>query len=101
MDNIIIQVIILLAGLAGWIFCSFPVLRYVIYWSEGSFRWPLLGWLLLMVLSIFLAKMSLFSLIGWPAPGTWTSRLFFPGLLFGSYFLPFIKEWIMFKMKSK
>lgn len=101
MDNSIVQLIFLLAGLSGWIFSSFPVLRYVIYWSEGSYRWQLIPWLLLMVLCIFILKMSLFSLTGWPVPGSWASRLFFPFMLFSSYLLPFIKEYLVHFVKKK
>jgi hypothetical protein len=88
------QIIILILSIAGWIFSSFPTLRYIIYLTEGDFRWQIIPWYLLLTASIFGMKFSLFVLTGWPAPGSWSSRLFYLIFLFGAYMLPFIREYL-------
>ncbi|MFM9004740.1 MAG: hypothetical protein ACKOSR_04460, partial [Flavobacteriales bacterium] len=72
---------LLLIGAFGWWFTASPLLRYMVHLSERDFRYPLVGWFAGITVSIFILKFSLFALCGWPAPGTWSSRLFFPTLL--------------------
>lgn len=92
MNHIAIQVFLLLLGIIGWAGCASPMLRYMIDLAEGKFRWQLVMWFLLMVLSIFLIKFALFSITGWPEPGTWGSRLFLGIALATSYVVPFLRE---------
>jgi hypothetical protein len=92
MESPYLQIVFLILSVAGWIYCSFPTLRYLVDWSEGRLRWQLGMWFLILTVSIFLMKFSLFSLMGWPAPGTWASRLFFGFGLIGAYCLPFVRE---------
>ncbi len=94
MDHIAVQLLLLLVGLAGWIYCSFPMLRYMVDWTEGRYRWQLLLWFVLIALSIFILKFALYSIVGWPSPGSWASRLFFGFALILSYSFPFIREWL-------
>jgi hypothetical protein len=93
------HIVLLLIGAFGWWYTASPVLRYMIFLSERDFRYPLLGWFASITASIFILKFSLFTLIGWPAPGTWGSRLFFPILLFASPLVPFLSEVIRDKRK--
>jgi hypothetical protein len=92
MDYIAIQVFLLLLGIVGWALCASPMLRYMIDLAEGRFRWQLVMWFVLMILSIFLIKFALFGITGWPEPGTWGSRLFLGIALAGSYGVPFMRE---------
>jgi hypothetical protein len=64
----------------------------MVFLAEKSFRWPLIGWFTGITISIFLVKLSLFSLTGWPAPGTWSSRFFYPLWLFASPLVPYLRE---------
>jgi len=89
------QIIILLIALGGWVYCAFPTLRYIVDASEGNYKWQLAGWFLLLTVCIFGVKMSLYSLTGWPSPGTWNSRLFYLYMLTGAYLLPFLREYIL------
>lgn len=101
MDTIAIQVFLLLAGIGGWALSSIPMLRYMIDLSEKRFRWPLIGWMILIVVSIYLIKFSLYSLVHWPAPGTLGSKLFFGFVLILSYAVPFVWEWIRSILNKK
>jgi hypothetical protein len=89
------QIIIIVAATAGWALSATPTLRYIVDVSEGRFRWQLLGWFTLLTTCIFLLKMSLYDLTGWPAPGTWASRLFYLELLLAAYLVPFAREIIL------
>lgn len=100
MEHIAIQVFLLLLGIVGWALCASPMLRYMIDLAEGRFRWQLVMWFLLMILSIFLIKFALFGIAGWPGPGTWGSRLFLGIALAASYVVPFIREGIRGRMKK-
>jgi|694.fasta_scaffold31659_3 hypothetical protein len=95
MTENIVQFIILVSAIVLWAYSAFPTLKYIVYASEGSYRWPLAGWFALLTASIFLLKFSLFAITGWPGPGTWASRLFFPGGLALAYLLPFAKEYLV------
>jgi hypothetical protein len=86
------HIILLIVALFGWFRLATPLLAHMVFLSEGDFRWPLLGWFTGMTLCIFLIKFSLFSLVGWPAPGTWSSRFFYPVWLFASPLVPFLRE---------
>ncbi len=89
------HIILLVVGLALWLYASFPTLRYMIELTDGQFNWKLVLWLVIMIISIFLIKFSLFSLTGWPAPGTWMSRLFLGIGLFMAYLVPFAREYLL------
>lgn len=89
------QIIILLLSAGLWAYSAFPTLKYIVYASEGDYRWGLAGWFLLLTASIFVAKFSLYSIVDWPAPSTWASRLFFPVGLLLAYLLPFIREYLI------
>jgi hypothetical protein len=90
----ILNIIILLAALVGWYFFSFHVLRYMVDASEGLWKWQLAGYLLLLCGCIFLLKFTIHSFTGWPAPGSWFSRLFLGLGLVASYLVPFIREYL-------
>ncbi len=92
MDHIAIQIFLLLAGIAGWALCSIPMLRYMVDLSEGRFRWQLVMWFALILVSVFVLKFALYSISGWPSPGTWASRLFLGFALLLSFAVPFIRE---------
>jgi hypothetical protein len=94
MEHIAVQVFLLLLGVVGWALCASPMLRYMIDLAEGRFRWQLVMWFVLMILSIFLMKFALYTITGWPGPGTWGSRLFLGIALVASYAVPFINEFI-------
>lgn len=90
----IIHIFFLLLALTGWYFFSFKVLRYMVDASEGQWKWELAAFLLLLSGSIFLLKFALFGLLGWPAPGSWASRLFLGFGLVSSYLVPFGREYV-------
>lgn len=90
----IIHIFFLLFALTGWYFFSFKVLRYMVDASEGHWKWELAAFLLLLSGSIFLLKFALFGLLGWPAPGSWASRLFLGFGLVSSYLVPFGREYV-------
>ena len=92
MTDQIAQIFLLLAGFSAWAISASPLLKYMIYAAEKDYRWPLAGWFLLITIAIFVMKFSLSSLIAWPTPGTWSSRLFYPVLLFAAYGVPFALE---------
>ncbi len=94
MSQQILHIILLIAATTGWILCSFPMLRYMVEATEGRYKWQLLLWIVLMIISIFLFKLSIFSLTGWPAPDSWSSRLFLGFGLFASYLVPFGREYL-------
>lgn len=95
MSQQILHIILLIAATVGWIFASFPMLRYMVYATEGLYKWQLLLWIALMVISIFLFKFAIYALTGWPEPGTWASRLFLGFGLFASYLVPFGREYLV------
>ncbi len=86
------HVILMIIGLAGWILTATPLLAHMVFLAEKDFRWPLLGWFTAITISIFLMKFSLLSLGGWPAPGSWSSRFFYPLWLFASPLVPYLRE---------
>jgi hypothetical protein len=89
----------MILGIGLWLYASFPTLRWMVELTEGRFHWKLVLWLLVLIISIFLFKFSLFSISGWPAPGTWASRLFLGFGLFLAYLVPFIREYLLRWMK--
>jgi uncharacterized membrane protein len=64
----------------------------MVFLAEKDFRWPLLGWVAAITLSIFVMKLSLYSLFDWPPPGSWSSRFFYPLCLFASPMVPYVRE---------
>jgi len=86
------EIFLLLAGFLGWALSASPLLKYMIYASEKDYRWALAGWFALLTVCIFVMKFSLFGLWGWPVPNSWSSRLFYPVLLFAAYVVPFAIE---------
>ena len=84
----------LLLALVGWYFFSFRVLRYMVDASDGQWKWELAAFLVLLCASIFLIKFALYGLTGFPAPGSWASRLFLGCWLMCSYAVPFATEYI-------
>jgi len=94
MENNLVQYFLLFLAIAGWIYCSFPMLRYMVDLADGNFRWQLVLWFLLMLLAIFIMKFSVYSITGWPQPGTWASRLFLGVFLAGACGIPFLREYI-------
>lgn len=94
------HIFLLLASLSGWVYSATPLLNYMVFAAEKDFRWPLAGWFLCITICIFSARYSLFSLLAWPPPSTWASRLFYPFFLFSAYTIPFIKEIIRSKLKK-
>jgi NADH:ubiquinone oxidoreductase subunit 6 (subunit J) len=88
------HIILLIAAIGLWLYASFPMLRYLVDATEGRYKWQLALWFIIMVAAIFLMKFSLYSLVGWPSPGTWMSRLFLGIALFTSYLVPFAKEYL-------
>jgi len=86
------HIILLIIALLGWIRMATPLLAHMVFLSEGDFRGQLIGWFAGMTLCIFLIKFSLFSLAGWPSPGTWSSRFFYPVWLFASPLVPYLRE---------
>jgi hypothetical protein len=94
MNDSITHTIWLVITIGFWLYGSFPLLRYTLLMSEGKFNIRLVLWLLLMVIAIFFMKHSLVSLIQWPVPGSWPSRLFFGMMLFLSVPVPFVWEYL-------
>lgn len=92
--EIALNLVVLLLALTGWYFFSFRVLRYMIDASEGRWKWELAGFLALLCICIFLSKFALHSTIGWPQPGTWSSRLYLGFGLVASYLVPFVKSYL-------
>lgn len=95
------QIIILVVAIGLWAYSAFPTLKNIVYAAEGDYRWGLAGWFAVLTASIFLIKFSLFSIAGWPPPGSWASRLFFPGGLLLAYLLPFVKEYFLHAIRKK
>lgn len=87
------HIILLILSIIVWLYGSFPLLRYTIEMSEGKFNVWLILWLVIMITAIFFCKHALLSLSGWPEAGSWSSRLFFGGMLFLSIPIPFIWEY--------
>lgn len=92
MTDTVLNFLLLAGGLSCWVFCASPMLKYMVYAAERDFRWSLLFWFALMTVGIFTLKISCFALLGWPEPGSWTSRFFYPFFLFASYVIPFFME---------
>jgi hypothetical protein len=86
------HITLLIIGIVGWIWAATPLLAHMVFLAEKDFRWPLIGWFAGITACIFLLKFSLFSLSGWPAPGSWSSRFFYPLWLFASPLVPYLRE---------
>lgn len=95
MTQQITHIILLILSFSFWVYASFPMLRYMVDLTEGQFKWKLVLWFGAMILAIFVLKFSIYSLTGWPPPGTWASRLFLGSGLFTSYLVPFLWEYLM------
>ncbi len=97
----VLNLFFLVLGLVGWYFFSFRVLRYMVDASEGRWKWELALYLLLLCATIFLIKFAIYALTGYPAPGSWASRLFLGFGLVCSYLVPFANEYIKHFFKRK
>jgi hypothetical protein len=86
------HITLLIIGIVGWIWAATPLLAYMVFLAEKDFRWPLIGWFAGITTCIFLLKFSLFRLSEWPAPGSWSSRFFYPLWLFASPLVPYLRE---------